>query len=186
MKNKYFIKWITLCIAVFFILSLSVFSAFAAPDEGGGEGGDPPYSDDGGQADSGDTDIPDSGSGDTDIDAGSDTDTDQGQDIDSGDTDEPGDTDTDGYSDDEPDDYNDYINGIYGDDSDYSEPEYLQDLPEVSDAEVQEATAVPMPDVAVSDATLTSGIIMWLCVAVGVSVVVGVMVSKRTRNSNAG
>ena len=62
----------------------------------------------------------------------------------------------------------------------YTEPEYLGELPTVNPAEIPQATAVVLPDVEVSDATLFSGIVMWLCVAVGIAVVVGVMVSKRT------
>ncbi|MBQ3265527.1 MAG: hypothetical protein IJH07_07095 [Ruminococcus sp.] len=65
--------------------------------------------------------------------------------------------------------------------SSYVEPEHLGELPEVSSQQVVEATAVPMPTVAVSDASLFSGIVMWLCVALGIAVVVGVLVSKRTR-----
>ncbi len=62
----------------------------------------------------------------------------------------------------------------------YEEPENLQELPEVNREEIVEATAVPIPDVAVSDASLFSGIVMWLCVALGIAVLVGVLVSKRT------
>lgn len=65
-------------------------------------------------------------------------------------------------------------------DSSYSEPEYLDELPTTVNGEVVEATAVVIPKAPVSDASLLSGIIMWLCVAVGIAVVVGVMVSKRT------
>lgn len=74
-----------------------------------------------------------------------------------------------------------YIYG-YSEDvtSAYEEPQYLADLPEVSPSEVVEATAVVIPDVAVSDATMFSGIVMWLCVALGIAVIVGVLVSKRT------
>ena len=72
--------------------------------------------------------------------------------------------------------YNDYRNEG---DSDYKEPEHLEELPK-AESGVEEATAVPMPQVEVSDATLFSGIVMWLCVALGVAVLVGVMVSKRT------
>lgn len=75
-----------------------------------------------------------------------------------------------------------YIYG-YGEDmiSEYVEPEYLGELPEVSAGEVVEATAVVIPEVAVSDASMLSGIVMWLCVALGIAVIVGVLVSKRTR-----
>ena len=79
--------------------------------------------------------------------------------------------------------YNEYYNSIddlNGENSQYKPNENLNDLPTVSAGEVIEATAEPLPDVAVSDATLFSGIVMWLCVAVGISVVAGVMVSKRT------
>ena len=73
---------------------------------------------------------------------------------------------------------------IYGYDEDvttgYEEPEHLQELPQVNQGEVIEATAVVIPDVAVSDASLFSGIVMWLCVALGIAVLVGVLVSKRT------
>lgn len=73
---------------------------------------------------------------------------------------------------------------IYGYDEDvttgYEEPEHLQDLPQANQGEVVEATAVVIPDVAVSDASLFSGIVMWLCVALGIAVLVGVLVSKRT------
>lgn len=65
--------------------------------------------------------------------------------------------------------------------SDYTEPPYLDELPEANDAEVVPATAVTIPPATVSDASLLSGIVMWLCVAVGIAVVVGVLVSKRTR-----
>lgn len=79
-----------------------------------------------------------------------------------------------------------YIGG-YSEDaqSNYEEPQYLGELPQVSAGEVIEATAVVIPDVAVSDASLFSGIVMWLCVALGIAVVVGVLVSKRTRRRGA-
>ena len=65
--------------------------------------------------------------------------------------------------------------------SPYVEPEHLAELPAVSPSQVQEATSVAIPVVAVSDASLFSGIVMWLCVALGIAVVVGVLVSRRTR-----
>ena len=75
-----------------------------------------------------------------------------------------------------------YIYG-YSEDatSAYEAPQHLGELPEVSPSQVVEATAVAIPDVAVSDSTMLSGIVMWLCVALGIAVIVGVMVSKRTR-----
>ena len=45
------------------------------------------------------------------------------------------------------------------------------------------ATEIPLPDVIVSDTSLLGGVIAWLCVAVGIALIVGVMVSKRTRRS---
>ncbi len=75
-----------------------------------------------------------------------------------------------------------YIYG-YAEDmtSAYEEPEHLAELPAVTPSEVVQATAVVIPDVAVSDASLLSGSVMWLCVALGIAVIVGVLVSKRTR-----
>jgi len=79
-----------------------------------------------------------------------------------------------------------YINGGVDDSySTYEEPEHLNDLPEVSSSEVDIPKAVVIPDVAVSDASLFSGIVMWLCVALGIAVIVGVLVSKRTLRRGA-
>ena len=75
----------------------------------------------------------------------------------------------------------DYLDSYEDATSAYEEPEHLGELPAVTPQQVVEATAVPMPAVAVSDASLFSGIVMWLCVALGIAVVVGVLVSKRTR-----
>ncbi|MBQ9514977.1 MAG: hypothetical protein IJR57_02595 [Ruminococcus sp.] len=83
---------------------------------------------------------------------------------------------------------NEYINRIDDLDdniSQYTPNENLAELPTVAPAEVVAATAEPLPDVEVSDASLFSGIVMWLCVAVGISVVAGVMVSKRTHRRGA-
>ena len=66
--------------------------------------------------------------------------------------------------------------------STYTEPEHLNELPEVSQQEVILATEIPLPDVVVSDTSLLGGVIAWLCVAVGIALIVGVMVSKRTRS----
>ena len=80
---------------------------------------------------------------------------------------------------------NQWYDPIYTYDEDatspYAEPEHLAELPAVSPSQVQEATSVAIPVVAVSDASLFSGIVMWLCVALGIAVVVGVLVSRRTR-----
>lgn len=67
--------------------------------------------------------------------------------------------------------------------STYTEPEHLEELPTVSPQEVMLATEIPLPDVIVSDTSLLGGVIAWLCVAVGIALIVGVMVSKRTRRS---
>ena len=75
----------------------------------------------------------------------------------------------------------DYIGSYEEDANTYEAPENLGDLPQAAPEQVVEATAVPMPIVAVSDASLFSGIVTWLCVALGIAVVVGVLVSKRTR-----
>ena len=83
------------------------------------------------------------------------------------------------------DDQNEWYDYIYGyseeGDSAYSKPEHLDELPQVASENVPQATAVAIPTVAVSDASLFSGIVMWLCIALGIAVVVGVLVSKRTR-----
>lgn len=66
----------------------------------------------------------------------------------------------------------------------YTEPEHLDELPQVSSQEIILATEIPLPDVVVSDTSLLGGVIAWLCVAVGIALIVGVMVSKRTRRRN--
>ena len=82
---------------------------------------------------------------------------------------------------------NQWYDPIYSYDEDvtsaYSEPEHLGELPAVSPTQVVEATSVAIPVVAVSDASLFSGIVMWLCVALGIAVIVGVLVSRRTRRN---
>lgn len=70
---------------------------------------------------------------------------------------------------------------IFGYNENNDEAENSGDLPEADEDRVVEATTVPMPEVDVTDATLFSGIVMWLCVALGIAVLVGVLVSKRTR-----
>ena len=85
----------------------------------------------------------------------------------------------------EQDEWYDYIYNYEDATSAYEEPEHLGELPAVTPTQVVEATAVAMPAVAVSDASLFSGIVMWLCVALGIAVIVGVLVSKRTRRRGA-
>ena len=82
---------------------------------------------------------------------------------------------------DDEDDEDDYWGPVDDAASTYTEPTYLNELPTVKDEDVVTATALPVPRAEVSDASLFSGIVMWICVAVGIAVVVGVMVSKRTR-----
>lgn len=177
-KNKLFFHILSLVAALTLLMSLSAIQVAAAPDGGeqdiaAAEQGEQPAADEPIQ----DTPIQDEPVADEPAitpDDGDDTDPDAG---DAGDSDDvqqdPGTVDDGMYE---------YITG-YVDDavSDYQAPEALDDLPQVQPTEVIFATTMVLPDVAVSDASLTSGIIMWLCVAVGIAVVVGVMVSKRTR-----
>ena len=178
-KNSLFINLLTVMLCAALLFASMSLTVYAAPD-----GGDPDTSADSGE-NTGDTPADDGGSGE-------DTPDDPGQDSDqSGDPapDDGGDT-----ADDEPAEepvdsgeggngYNEYIDDIDDTDaeSSYEEPEHLDELPTTAAGEVVEATAVVLPDVEVTDASLFSGTVMWLCVAVGIAVVVGVMVSKRTR-----
>lgn len=183
-QKKFFFRQImTILIAAAMLFSVSVLSAAADPGDGGEM-----IADDG---------AADSGSGDSPADDGGAADPGSGADIENGGVDNGMGADDNGADgngtpvtpapDEEQDHYEqireNYINGI--DDLDSYVSQYvpnanLDELPTVAQAEVVEATAEPLPDVEVSDATLFSGIVMWLCVAVGISVVAGVMVSKRT------
>lgn len=60
---------------------------------------------------------------------------------------------------------------------------YGDELPQVESQEVTEPTTAPIPDVEVSDTSLIGGVIAWLCVAVGIAVIAGVLVSQRTRQT---
>ena len=71
--------------------------------------------------------------------------------------------------------------GEDADDGGYDGGSRWEELEDADDSEVIAATAVEVPRMEVTDASLFSGIVMWLCVAVGIAVVVGVMVSRRTR-----
>ena len=62
----------------------------------------------------------------------------------------------------------------------YEAPEALDELPAVSEGEVQQATSVSMPLSELPNNSLFSGIVLWLCVALGIAVIVGVLVSRRT------
>ena len=177
-KKDVLIRLSAFALAILLMTSMMCLTAYAAPD-GGDDGGAIADSGEAGAGDAGDADTGD-GSGisdtpaDTPVDTPADTPADDG-----GDT--PADTPADNG--DGGNGYEEYLNSLADDDSgsDYEAPENLDELPTLAPAEMQPATAVVLPDVEVSDASLLSGVIMWLCVAVGIAVVVGVMVSKRTR-----
>ena len=57
------------------------------------------------------------------------------------------------------------------------------ELPKVDPTEIIAPTSVELPDVEVSDTALMGGVIAWLCVAVGIAVIAGVLVSQRTRQN---
>lgn len=61
---------------------------------------------------------------------------------------------------------------------------YGDTLPEVEDSEVETETTMELPQVEVSDTSLLGGVIAWLCVALGIAVIAGVLVSQRTRQMN--
>lgn len=62
---------------------------------------------------------------------------------------------------------------------------YGDELPQVESQKVTEPTTEPIPDVEVSDTSLIGGVIAWLCVAVGIAVIAGVLVSQRTRQTGS-
>ncbi len=66
-------------------------------------------------------------------------------------------------------------------DAQTSAPEMENELPQVDPTDIVEPTKMAIPDVEVSDTSLLGGVIAWLCVAVGIAVVAGVLVSQRTR-----
>lgn len=97
------------------------------------------------------------------------------------------------------DEYDDYDDGDDGyDEGGYVEEEqqqqeepqptyyeqYSEELPQVESQEVVKPTTVVLPDVEVTDTSLLGGVIAWLCVAVGIAVIAGVLVSQRTRQSS--
>lgn len=53
------------------------------------------------------------------------------------------------------------------------------DLPMVDDSEIVEPTEFQIPDV--PEVSLINGVVSWLCVAVGIAVLAGVLVSQRTK-----
>ena len=60
---------------------------------------------------------------------------------------------------------------------------YSEELPQVESQDITEPTTEPIPEVEVSDTSLIGGVIAWLCVAVGIAVIAGVLVSQRTRQT---
>ena len=67
-------------------------------------------------------------------------------------------------------------------DGEYEENVYLEELPPVDSEEVQFATILKIPKIELTDTSLIGGIAAWLCVAVGIAVIVGVLVSRKTSN----
>ncbi len=62
---------------------------------------------------------------------------------------------------------------------------YGEELPQVESQEVTEPTVVEIPEVEVTDISLLGGVIAWLCVAVGIAVIAGVLVSQRTKRNGS-
>ena len=182
-KKKIFFRMITAILACIFLLGALSLTAYATGDGGDGE---TPVTDDGSgdggitdPGDSGDSGAGDSGSGDSGSGESGDSGSGDSGSPDPGEPDPVGITPTDAPADGGDSGYTD--EGDLDNLSTYTEPEHLDELPEVSEADVPLATSIAVPAATVSDASLLSGIIMWLCVAVGIAVVVGVLVSKRTR-----
>ncbi|MBE6824860.1 MAG: hypothetical protein E7513_05885 [Ruminococcaceae bacterium] len=85
------------------------------------------------------------------------------------------------------DDSYDYIGDL---DEETQAPTYYEvygdELPEIESQDVTSPTVVEIPEVEVSDTSLIGGVIAWLCVALGIAVIAGVLVSQRTRQTNGG
>ena len=62
----------------------------------------------------------------------------------------------------------------------------VDELPQVESYEIIVPTTGKLPEIEVSDASLMGGVIAWLCVALGIAVIAGVLVSQRTRQINSG
>ena len=60
---------------------------------------------------------------------------------------------------------------------------YSDELPEIESQMIILPTSIVPPDIEVSDTSLLGGVIAWLCVAVGIAVIAGVLVSQRTRQN---
>ena len=75
------------------------------------------------------------------------------------------------------------VENNYEQDDQYNQYEqYIEELPPVESQEVQFATVLRIPISEISDTSLIGGIAAWLCVAVGIAVIVGVLVSRKTSN----
>lgn len=176
-KNRLFRNILSLLVIAVMLASFTAISAFAAPESGDGDysAAEPAEDPAGEPAEQ----VPDTPASDEPADTPQDdggADTPAAEEVPDDSAQQPEDSGT------ADDGMYDYITGYVDDaESNYQAPENLGDLPEAAPTEVIFATTMVLPDVAVSDASLTSGIIMWMCVAVGIAVVVGVMVSKRTR-----
>ncbi len=57
------------------------------------------------------------------------------------------------------------------------------ELPKVDPTDIIAPTSIDPPDIEVSDTSLLGGVIAWLCVAVGIAVIAGVLVSQRARQN---
>ncbi|MBQ6626030.1 MAG: hypothetical protein IIX27_01915 [Ruminococcus sp.] len=62
---------------------------------------------------------------------------------------------------------------------------HTDELPEVESQDIIVPTIAQLPEVEVSDTSLLGGVIMWLCVALGVAVIAGVLVSQRARQGSS-
>lgn len=60
----------------------------------------------------------------------------------------------------------------------------VDELPQVESQQVDLAQNIKIPDIEVSDTSLMGGVIAWLCVALGIAVIAGVLASQRTRQKN--
>ena len=169
MKNSHiYIKILSVLFALTLIFSVSFLTVRAADEPDAGDAGevifDDPVSDDTPASPGGDDSSADDTPADTPADDGKDAET-------------PADSLPDNAEFVEDDDDDEPVAA-------YTAPEHLDELPAVSSEEVVLATTVPIPDIEVSDTSLLGGVIMWLCVAVGIAVIAGVMVSKRTKRKS--
>ncbi len=62
---------------------------------------------------------------------------------------------------------------------------HKDELPQVESQDIIVPTVAQLPDVEVSDTSLLGGVIAWLCVALGVAVIAGVLVSQRARQGGS-